>query len=91
MVERKTSIINEALIHPGETISDIIIDRGITHKDLAVRAGVSELFLSDVINGKKPISKDLALGLEQAIGIPSTFWLNLQSNYDAEKEVADLL
>jgi len=84
MVERTTGISNEFLIHPGETISDIIIDRGMTQKELAVRTGVSEPFLSDVINGKKSISKGLAIGLEYAFGIPSSFWLNLQANYDAE-------
>lgn len=74
----------ELVIHPGETISDILEERNITQKELAQRAGVSEAFLSDVIRGKKDISKGLAMGLEYALGVPSSFWLNLQANYDAE-------
>ena len=58
--------------------------RNLSQKELANRAGVSEAFLSDVIHGKKDISKGLAMGLEYALGVPSSFWLNLQSNYDAE-------
>lgn len=74
----------ELVIHPGETISDILEERNLTQKELAQRAGVSEAFLSDVIHGKKDISKRLAMGLEYALGVPSSFWLNLQANYDAE-------
>ena len=74
----------DLVIHPGETIFDILEDRNLTQKELAQRAGVSEAFLSDVIHGKKDISRGLAMGLEYALGVPSSFWLNLQANYDAE-------
>lgn len=84
MANLKRGISLDLLIHPGETISDILEDRNITQKELAKRAGVSEPFLSDVIRGKKDISKGLAMGLEYALGVPKSFWLNLQANYDAE-------
>ncbi len=84
MVGKNRGISVELLIHPGETIADLLEERGITQKELAQRAGVSEAFLSDVIRGKKDISKGLAMGLEYAFGVPSSFWLNLQANYDAE-------
>ncbi len=84
MAANKRGISPDLLIHPGETISDILEERKITQKELAQRAGVSEPFLSDVIHGKKDISKKLAAGLEYALGVPSSFWLNLQANYDAE-------
>lgn len=84
MAAKNHGISLDLLIHPGETISDLLDDRGITQKELAQRAGVSEAFLSDVIHGKKDISKSLAIGLEYALGISTSFWLNLQANYDAE-------
>lgn len=84
MEPKKHGISPELLIHPGETISDILENRSLTQKELAQRAGVSEAFLSDVIHGKKDISKSLAMGLEYAIGVPSSFWLNLQANYNSE-------
>jgi len=84
MVEKNPGISPDLLIHPGETISDLLEERNITQKELSQRAGVSEAFLSDVIHGKKDISKGLAMGLEYALGIPRSFWLNLQANYDAE-------
>lgn len=76
----------EWLIHPGEIISDILEERNLTQKELAQRAGVSEAFLSDVIHGKKDISKEFAWDLECALEVPRSFWLNLQANYDAEKK-----
>lgn len=84
MAVKNRGISHDLVIHPGETISDVLEERGITQKELAQRAGVSEAFLSDVIHGKKDISKGLAMGLEYAFGVPSSFWLNLQANYDAE-------
>lgn len=84
MAVKNHGISPDLLIHPGETISDVLKERGMTQKELAHRAGVSAAFLSDVIHGKKDISKGLAMGLEYALGVPRSFWLNLQANYDAE-------
>ena len=84
MAEKNRGISPELLIHPGETISDLLEERGISQKELARRTGVSEPFLSDVIHGKKDISRGLAKGLEYATGVSASFWLKLQANYDAE-------
>ena len=84
MAAKNHGIFPDLVIHPGETISDVLEERGIAQKELAQRAGVSEAFLSDVIHGKKDISKGLAMGLEYALAVPASFWLNLQANYDAE-------
>ncbi len=84
MAVKNPGISADLVIHPGETISDVLEERGLTQKELAQRAGVSEAFLSDVIHGKKDISKSLAMGLEYALDVPASFWLNLQANYDAE-------
>ena len=84
MTVKKYDIPDELLIHPGETISDILDDRNMTQKELAQRANVSEVLLNDVIHGKKNISKRLAKRLEYALDIPSSFWLNLQANYDVD-------
>ena len=84
MATKKHGISHDLLIHPGETISDILADRNLTQEELAMRAGVTVPFLRDVIKGKRDISKDFAMGLEYALGVSGAFWLNLQANYDAE-------
>lgn len=76
--------LDEFIIHPGETILEIIKDRSITQSELAIRTGFSGKHISEVINGKKDISADLAMKLEYALSIPASFFRNLQANYDLE-------
>ena len=85
MAAKKTGISPDLLIHPGETIADVLEDRGITQVELATRTGVSPAYISAIISGKKNISTNFARSLEYALGIPKSFWLNLQANYDAER------
>lgn len=75
---------DEFIIHPGETITEIIQERDITQKELAIRTGFSAKHISEVINGKKNISALMAKKLEYALEIPASFWRNLQANYDLE-------
>jgi len=84
METRKTSLSPELIIHPGETIADLLAERGMSRKELAARTGMAPSFISNVINGKKGISGNFAYALECAFGVPKTFWLNLQANYEAE-------
>ncbi|MGN0581194.1 MAG: HigA family addiction module antitoxin [Oscillospiraceae bacterium] len=84
MATKKTGISRDLIIHPGETISDILEARNITQAELAARTGVSPAFVGKVIAGKKDISGKFAMALEYALGIPKSFWLNLQAGYDAE-------
>ena len=84
MAAKKIGICRDLIIHPGETIADVLEDRGITQAELASRAGVSPAYVSNVIAGKKGISANFAMGLEYALGVPKSFWLNLQANYEAE-------
>lgn len=84
MAAKKTGISRDLIIHPGETIADVLEERGITQAELAAHTGVSSAYISNVISGKKDISTKFAMGLEYALGVPKSFWLNLQANYDAE-------
>ena len=59
----------ELIIHPGETLADILKERGILYAELAAELGVSISYISDVMAGKENISKGLALGLEQVLGV----------------------
>lgn len=81
---KRTGISRELLIHPGETIADVLENRGITQNELALRAGVTAAYVNKVIKGEKDISAKFAMGLEYALGVHKSFWLNLQADYDAE-------
>jgi len=66
---------------PGETLSDILEERGISQKQLSLRLGRSDKNLSQIVNGKAPITSDLALDLERVLGTPARFWLARESRY----------
>lgn len=84
MAEKIIGISRELLIHPGETVADILDSRGITQQELAKRTGVTPAFVSGIVAGKKNISAQFANALEYALDVPKSFWLNLQAHYDAE-------
>jgi len=74
----------EFIIHPGETLKEILEDRGMSQKELALRTGVTEAHVSSIVNCQKAISVSYAKKLEYALGIDAGFWINLQANYDKE-------
>lgn len=78
----------ELIIHPGETIKEVLLDRNMKQEELALRTGFSAKHVSEVISGKKNISSNFANSLEYALNIPMNFWMNLQGMYD--KEIIEL-
>ena len=70
--------------HPGEMIKDELKERHITQKRLAAEMGIAASVLSEIINGKRSISTNVALGLEKALDIPAEIWMNLQTQYDLD-------
>ena len=66
---------------PGETLSDLLEERGISQKLLSLRLGRSDKNLSQIVNGKAPITPELALDLEKVLGTPARFWLAREARY----------
>lgn len=87
MDEKTNGLYRDFIIHPGETLKEILDDREMTQRELALRTGVTEPHISNIIKGLKNISVSYAKKLEYALGIDASFWINLQANYD--KEIAD--
>lgn len=84
MATKRTGISRDLIIHPGETIRDILLERNITQSELAALTDVTPAYVCNVIAGKKDISAKFAFALEYALGVSKSFWINLQANYDAE-------
>lgn len=84
MVENITGYYLDLLIHPGETLKEVLEDNGMSQKELAIRTGFTEKHISTVIQGKKGISGKFAQCLEYVFDIDASFWCNLQSEYDQE-------
>lgn len=77
---------NDFIIHPGETLAEVLKDRKMSQKELAIKTGMTEKYISTVISGQENISSFFANKLEYALGIEKEFWMNLQANYEREKK-----
>lgn len=84
MAENTTGLSRDLIIHPGETLNDVINQRGISQSELAKRTGFSAKHISQVISGKDNISTKFARSLEYVLGIDMRFWINLQNIYNQE-------
>ena len=74
----------EMIIHPGETLKEILEERDMSQKELSLRTGFSGKHISTVLNGENNISVSFAKKLEYALNIDAEFWMNLQNQYDKE-------
>ena len=55
-----------------------------TQKKLAELTGIKASVLSETINGKRPVSLNVALALEKALDIPADIWMNMQTQYNID-------
>ena len=68
-------------IPPGETIKELLEDRGISQKEFASRIGMSEKHISKLINGDVQLAMDMAKRLETVLGPSVQFWCRLEAFY----------
>ena len=69
-------------IHPGEILSDELVELNISASALARQINVPPNRISQIIQGKRAITGDTALRLGHWFGTSPQFWLNLQSQFD---------
>jgi len=69
--------------HPGGTVlHDCIEPLGLTITEAAQKLGVSRFTLSELVNGKRGISPEMAVRLSKAFGASAESWLAQQAQYD---------
>lgn len=70
-------------IHPGEILlEDFMKPMGITARQLAADIDVPPSRISELVNGKRPITADTALRLGLFFNMEPRFWMNQQTEYD---------
>ena len=70
------------LLHPGEFLSEILDEMGISQAEFARAIGVSPMRISHIIKGTRPVTAELALLFGRALDQSPQYWLNLQASYD---------
>ncbi len=66
---------------PGDTIIDIMEERGWNQAELSQRLGFSTQHLNQLIKGKVPLSDEAAQRLERVLGSTANFWRNREARY----------
>ena len=66
---------------PGDTILDLLEERGWTQLQLADRLGFSLKHVNQLIKGKVPLSEDAAVRLHTVLGGSVGFWLKREAHY----------
>lgn len=86
MIELSAPFTPDWVSSPGESILDMAEDRGWSQTELAQRLGYTEKHVSQLINGKVPLSVDAAHRLERVVVVGSSeFWLSREANYQNHK------
>ena len=81
-------------IHPGEHLKEMLEEIGMSQNAFALFIGVSAMRISYVVQGKRPVTAELAVLFGKAFGQTPQFWMNLQAGYDlklAEKTLEQKL
>ena len=68
---------------PGETLAELLDEKGISQAELAMRMGRPRKTISEIVNGKAAITNDTALQLELVTGVSANFWNAREGAYRA--------
>jgi antitoxin HigA-1 len=73
-------------IHPGQHLLECIESHGLSVEDFARSTDIPVATIDAVIAGRYPITHDIALRIERALGIMPDLWFVLQSRWHLHQE-----
>ncbi|MGH8137452.1 MAG: HigA family addiction module antitoxin [Steroidobacteraceae bacterium] len=69
--------------HPGEVLKGMYMEPlGVTVTKAADALGVSRKHVSAIVNGRVPVTPDMAVRLAGVFGTEPEIWVNLQAQHD---------
>ncbi|MBL7663841.1 MAG: HigA family addiction module antidote protein [Bacteriovoracaceae bacterium] len=77
-------MINNPLpMHPGKVLAELYMEEmGLSQTALAKLCGCSHRKINEIVNGKRSISVEFALVLEDKLGTSAEMWVQIQAEYD---------
>jgi HTH-type transcriptional regulator / antitoxin HigA len=85
MAEKERSFSPDCAIPPGETLLEALEAKGMTQAELAKRTGRPAKTINEIVKGKAAITAETAIQFERVLGIPASFWTNLERNYQENR------
>ena len=70
---------------PGETLVEVLAERGMSQAELARRAGLSAKHVNQIVLGTAALSAETALRLERVTGVPAGVWTELEADYQVAR------
>jgi addiction module HigA family antidote len=71
---------------PGEILRDLyLVPLGVGITAAAEALGVTRKHVAEIVNGRAPVSADMAVRLAAALDTEPEHWVNLQAQYDCGK------
>ena len=73
------------MVHPGEMLNEEFIKpMELQQTVLAEELGISKNRLNELIAGKRGMTADTAIRLQERFGWPARIWMHLQADYDLQ-------
>ena len=82
MATRNENVTPWMATHPGTVLKYELEDRLLSQKDFAVLIGMQKSHVSELLKGKRPMTKAIADKIEEKLGISAISLVNLQTQYE---------
>ncbi|MFA6917181.1 MAG: ImmA/IrrE family metallo-endopeptidase [Parachlamydiales bacterium] len=69
---------------PGDTIADLLGERKWSTSDFATRIGATSDYVANLLQGRSPVTEELAENLARTLGASPAFWLNREAQYRSD-------
>ena len=74
---------NPKPMHPGTVLSEIYMkEMDLNQSQFAEKCSCSARKINEIVNGKRGISPDFAIILENVLGTSAEMWVRIQAEYD---------
>jgi len=84
VIEERNGWAPDWATHPGEHLAEYLEARGWSQAEFARLADLTPKLVSEIINGKNPVTPDTAIKLERVLGLKDYIWLGLQRDWEAQ-------
>lgn len=81
MSDQSAEFLPNYAVAPGGTISETLDALGLSEIEVARRAGLTAETMDRVIKGQSPVTRHLALTLDEMTGVPAHFWERYEGFY----------
>jgi addiction module HigA family antidote len=81
MTERLSPFDPGGVPAPGETIEDLLEEKGWTQAELATRIGYTKKHVNELVAGRAAVTPETALRLESTLGGAAALWLRREAQY----------